>query len=142
MVGVHADTVGRWLKLDKKSLALQRSGRKKGDGCFLNPEQAERIRRLLIDRTPDQLKMAYALWTRQAVRELIVNETGVELAIRTVGEYLKRWGHDAAEAAETCLRAARPGSEALAGRGIPGDSGAGETGGCRDLLGRRNGATQ
>ena len=92
MVGVHADTVGRWLKLDKKSLALQRSGRKKGDGCFLSPEQAERIRRLLIDRTPDQLKMAYALWTRQAVRELIVNETGVELAIRTVGEYLKRWG--------------------------------------------------
>lgn len=92
MVGVHADTVGRWLKLDKKSLALQRSGRKKGDGCFLNPEQAERIRRLLIDRTPDQLKMAYALWTRQAVRELIVNETGVELAIRTVGEYLRRWG--------------------------------------------------
>jgi transposase len=92
MVGVHADTVGRWLKLDKKSLALQRSGRKKGDGCFLKPEQAERIRRLLIDRTPDQLKMAYALWTRQAVRELIVNETGVELAIRRVGEYLKRWG--------------------------------------------------
>jgi transposase len=92
MVGVHADTVGRWLKLDKKSLALQRSGRKKGDGCFLSLEQAERIRRLLIDRTPDQLKMAYALWTRQAVRELIVNETGVELAIRTVGEYLKRWG--------------------------------------------------
>jgi len=92
MVGVHADTVGRWLKLDKKSLALQRSGRKQGDGCFLNPEQAERIRRLLIDRTPDQLKMAYALWTRQAVRGLIVNETGVELAIRTVGEYLKRWG--------------------------------------------------
>jgi hypothetical protein len=36
--------------------------------------------------------MAYALWTRQAVRELIVNETGVELAIRRVGEYLKRWG--------------------------------------------------
>ena len=92
MDGVHADTVGRWLKLDKKSLALQRSGRKKGDGCFLSPEQAERIRRLLIDRTPDQLKMAYALWTRQAVRELIESETGVELAIRTVGEYLKRWG--------------------------------------------------
>jgi transposase len=92
MVGVHADTVGRWLKLDKKSLALQRSGRKKGEGCFLSPERAESIRRLLIDRTPDQLKMAYALWTRQAVRELIVNETGVELAIRTVGEYLKRWG--------------------------------------------------
>ena len=92
MVGVHADTVGRWLKLDPRSLALRKSGRTQGDGCLLTPEQAKRIRGLLIDKTPDQLKMAYALWTRQAVRELIVNETGIELAIRTVGEYLKRWG--------------------------------------------------
>jgi len=43
MVGVHADTVGLWLKLDNKSLALQRSCRKKGDGRILNPAQAERI---------------------------------------------------------------------------------------------------
>jgi transposase len=92
IVGVHADTVGRWLKLDKKSLALQKSGRKKGDGCLLSDEQAEQIRRLLIDKTPDQLKMSYALWTRQAVQELIEDETGVALAIRTVGEYLKRCG--------------------------------------------------
>jgi hypothetical protein len=71
MVEPHADTVGRWLKLDSRSLALQRSGRKTGDGCLLNPEETKHIRRLLIDNTPDQLKMAHALGTLRAARGLI-----------------------------------------------------------------------
>ena len=41
---------------------------------------------------PDQLKLAFALWTRGAVKELIRKRFGVEMPIRTVGEYLKRWG--------------------------------------------------
>jgi len=92
IVGVHADTIGRWLKLDKKSLALSISGRKKGDGSLLTEKQAQNIRSLLIDKTPDQLKLRYALWTRQAVQELIQSRTGIKLAIRTVGSYLSRWG--------------------------------------------------
>lgn len=87
-----ADTVGRWLKLDKKSLALGKSGRKEGEQRLLTTEQEQKIRGLLIDKTPDQLRMAYALWTRQAVQELIRDCCDVVLAIRTVGEYLKRWG--------------------------------------------------
>jgi len=46
----------------------------------------------LIDKTPDQLKLRYALWTREAVQQLIAQETAIKLAIRTVGQYLKRWG--------------------------------------------------
>ena len=46
----------------------------------------------MTDKTPDQLKLDYALWTRQSVQQLILQETGVELAVRTVGDYLKRWG--------------------------------------------------
>jgi transposase len=32
------------------------------------------------------------LWSRRAVRDLIQAEYGIEMPIRTVGEYLKRWG--------------------------------------------------
>ncbi|MDQ2834417.1 MAG: IS630 family transposase, partial [Acidobacteriota bacterium] len=35
----------------------------------------------------------YALWTRQAVSELIEVRTGIRLQVRTVGKYLKRWGY-------------------------------------------------
>ena len=92
IVGAHADTVGRWLKLDEKALALKTRGRKQGEGGLLSDEHAEMIRRLLIDKTPDQLKLPYALWTRRSVKEVIKQRTDVDLAIRTVGEYLKRWG--------------------------------------------------
>ena len=33
-----------------------------------------------------------ALWTRQAVQDLIKQRIGIRLPIRTVGEYLRRWG--------------------------------------------------
>jgi transposase len=36
--------------------------------------------------------MPYALWTRESVRELIKEQFGIALPIRTVGHYLKRWG--------------------------------------------------
>ena len=41
---------------------------------------------------PEELGIDSALWTRQAVRTLIAQVSGVQMPIRTVGEYLKRWG--------------------------------------------------
>ncbi|MBX7128876.1 MAG: IS630 family transposase [Flavobacteriales bacterium] len=41
---------------------------------------------------PDQLKLPYALWSRKAVRLLIKDRYGVELAARTMTEYMRRWG--------------------------------------------------
>ena len=67
-------------------------GRKRGEGRQLAPEQEAEIRRLICDKTPDQLKLGFALWNRQAVSQLIENRLGIKLPIRTVGEYLKRWG--------------------------------------------------
>ena len=32
------------------------------------------------------------LWTRRAVSELIRDKLGIDMPIRTVGDYLKRWG--------------------------------------------------
>ncbi len=95
IVGVHADTVGRWLKCYQargaQALKLKTRGRRKGSGRRLDGDQERIIKQLLTDKTPDQLKMPYALWTRESVRELIKDQLGVDLPIRTVGHYLKRW---------------------------------------------------
>jgi len=92
IVGVHADTVGRWLKLSPRDLKVNRGGRKQGDGRRLTKAQEAHVRKLITDKAPDQLKLDYALWTRKAVMELVEQETGIRMPIRTVGEYLKRWG--------------------------------------------------
>ena len=50
------------------------------------------MRKLITDKTPDQLKMPYALWTRGAVAQLIEQRFGIRLPVRTMGLYLARWG--------------------------------------------------
>ncbi len=69
-----------------------RRGRPAGSCRTLTAEQEEQIQRLICDKRPEQLKLDFALWTRAAVMLLIERECGIRLAVRSVGEYLKRWG--------------------------------------------------
>lgn len=67
-------------------------GRKQGEKRHLTPKQEKEIFFMLIDKNPDQLKLKGCLWTRDNVRDLIRRKYGIDMPIRTVGEYLKRWG--------------------------------------------------
>jgi len=67
-------------------------GRKTGENRLLSAAQEAQIRKLIADKTPDQLKMPYALWTRAAVTQLIEQRFGLRLQVRTKGKYLARWG--------------------------------------------------
>jgi len=42
---------------------------------------------------PNQLKLPFALWTRKAIKEVIEREYEVKIALRTISDYLKRWGY-------------------------------------------------
>jgi transposase len=83
---------GTWKKLGDSSLIPKPKGRKEGDGKFLSDEMEEKIIEIITDRTPDQIKMPFALWSRQAVQELILEKYNIELVITAVGKYLKKWG--------------------------------------------------
>lgn len=82
----------KYLANGAKALSEQHHGLKFGQSRRLNPDQERKIQRSIIDKCPDQLKMDFALWTRQAVRQLVMQEFQIDLPIRTMGEYLKRWG--------------------------------------------------
>ncbi len=97
LLGVRNETVSRWWTaytaggLD--ALPKQRSGRPLGSGRLLSEEQANHIRSLIDQKTPEKLGIASTLWTRRAVGDLIHKEFQIDLADRTVGEYLRRWGY-------------------------------------------------
>ena len=59
---------------------------------MLSDEQADRIKALIDAESPRDLGLPHALWTRRAIGDLIRKESGIDLANRTVGLYLSRWG--------------------------------------------------
>ena len=67
-------------------------GRKFGEKRQLTPAQEKEIRRILIDKHPEQLKLACMLWTRAAVCQLIKDKYDITISLRNMSEYLKRWG--------------------------------------------------
>jgi transposase len=72
-----------------------RTGRPVGTGRTLSDEQAAHIRDLIDHNSPEELGVPSPLWSRRAVRELIHKEYGISIPVRTVGEYLRRWGYTA-----------------------------------------------
>src|ERR671933_646575 len=70
-------------------------GPEPGYGRFLDADQEAEARDLIRRHTPDELDLPFALWSRAAVRELILRRFEVRLAVRTTGTYLARWGFTA-----------------------------------------------
>ena len=46
----------------------------------------------IIGSNPAQLQLEFALWNRRAVMRAIKQLFGIDMPIRTDGEYLRRWG--------------------------------------------------
>lgn len=81
----------RYKKGGKRALKSKKRGAT--GGIKLKKGQAHEVRRLIRDRMPDQLKLPFGLWTREAVGQLICDKYGVELSRWQVGRYLKKWGY-------------------------------------------------
>jgi transposase len=96
LLGVNKNSVNIWhmnyKKYGSKSFKEKPRGHKQGDGRLLTPKQEKQVQRMIIDKMPEQLKLPFALWTRRAIKDLIKRQYGITIAIRTMGDYLHRWG--------------------------------------------------
>jgi transposase len=99
LLGVTRETVSRWWSAyahnGAAALPHQRTGRPTGSGRTLSAEQGARLQAILDAQSPEAVGIAAPLWTRRAVRDLIRQECGVLMPLRTVGAYLRRWGYTA-----------------------------------------------
>ena len=75
-----------------EAIKMRPVGRKVGEKRRLSPEQEKHLQRLMVDKTPEQLKFKFALWTRAAVKEVAFKLFKIDLPLRTISHYLKRWG--------------------------------------------------
>ena len=93
-VGVQRQTVNVWLRRWREQgedgvLDGRRVSPRRGKG-LLSETEARQAQRWITDKTPDQLKLPWALWTSRAVRELIELRFGKRLGLSTVQLYLQR----------------------------------------------------
>ena len=98
-VGVHRGTVSRWCGTYRRNgvsgLGKGRRGRRVGDQRMLTALEARRVQGWITNKCPDQMQLPFALWTAQAVRELISQKFGKTLGLSTMQLDLKRWGFSA-----------------------------------------------
>ncbi|MFZ1428592.1 MAG: IS630 family transposase [Geminicoccaceae bacterium] len=95
VVGVRRQTVNIWLQRYRAQgadgvLDGRRVSPRRGKGVLAADESAK-VQGWIRDRTPDQLKLPFALWTSRAVRDLIAARFGKTLGLSTVQLYLQRW---------------------------------------------------
>jgi transposase len=96
LLGVSRQSVNGWLRAYREQgtegLRSAKRGRRAGEQQALRPWQQAQIAKAIRERNPDQLKLPFFLWTREAVRELIERRFHIRLSLVCVGTYLRRWG--------------------------------------------------
>jgi transposase len=96
MLLLAVSTVYNWIKPykenGKKALEPQKRSRKVGIGRLMNTAQEENIRLMITNYLPENFDSEFSAWSRSAIVELVRQEYGTEIAVRTMGGCLKRWG--------------------------------------------------
>jgi transposase len=92
--GVRYITVRKWMQKYRaggvRSLRAKRRGRP--PGSQLTAAVVQQVRRMIRDRCPEQMKLPFVLWTREAVQQLLAKRFGLQRSVWTVGRLLWQWG--------------------------------------------------
>lgn len=94
LLGVSRQAVSRWYKAYKRLGKRSFKSKKRGNPQepTLKAYQAATIVNMITDKHPEQLKLPFVLWTREAVQKLIKDKFNIEVSLTTVGRYLEKWG--------------------------------------------------
>jgi transposase len=92
--GVARGTISRWIglveRVGRRGLQARRRGRP--PVARLAPRQAATTVRHILSGCPEQMRLPFALWTREAVQELLWRKFALKVSVWTVGRYLRAWG--------------------------------------------------
>lgn len=92
--GVSRQSVAKWVAAagEGGEYALKSAKRGPKERPRMSAAAEKAILKSIRGGCPDQLLLPFALWSREAVVELIWQRTGRRVSVWTAGRYLKRWG--------------------------------------------------
>lgn len=94
-LGIKRQVVSKWWSIYKaKGLVglKMKSRAKKTDSSKVKAHQAAVIKKIILEKTPDQLKFGFMLWTREAVRLTLKKIYRINIGLSAVGRLLKKLG--------------------------------------------------
>ena len=94
-LGIKRQVVSKWWSLYKVagfSGLKMRSRANITDKSKVNIDQSRAVRKVILEKTPDQLNFGFMLWTREAVRLTLKKIYNIEIGLSAVGRLLKKMG--------------------------------------------------
>lgn len=92
---LHRETLSIWVNLykknGKKALVKDSRGAKRYQNSALVKSEENWIRKVIINKTPEQLQLPFMLWNRGSVRDLIKQKYHKELSLTTISRLLLKW---------------------------------------------------
>ena len=96
IVGVHYGVTCRriraWKQGGEQAIKQGQRGRRPEEQRLLTAAQESVLKKLICHKNPDQMKLHFTLWNRKAIQAVVKQMWNLRIAIRTIGDYLKRWG--------------------------------------------------
>ena len=95
-LGIRFQTAYAWKKrLDEAgsdAFVEQKRGPGSSKSARLTPPRLRLLAETVVDKTPEQLKFPFALWSSKAVQEFVRRKFGVDICRRTARRYLSKLG--------------------------------------------------
>ena len=74
-----------------KGILAVKMGSPKDKYSKLNSEQEAVIKKVITEKNPSEAGLSGYLWGRAEVSEHVKRQCGIEMPVRTMGHYLKKW---------------------------------------------------
>jgi len=94
-LGIKRQVVSRWWSTYKESGLSGLKMKSKAnitDKSKVDKDTAIAIKKIILDKTPDQLNFGFMLWTREAVRQVLKRNYNITIGLSAVGRLLKNMG--------------------------------------------------
>lgn len=89
-------TISNWFASFRRNggklVAERRRGPAPGTCAKLDAKQLRKLNQILVDKTPDQLKFKFALWSSKAICAYVRETFGVSIVRRTARRYMNQLG--------------------------------------------------
>ncbi len=94
ITGVSLSAIVQWWKIYKelgyKGLILKKRGPKLWTNSKLSESRVIELKKMLIDKIPNDFNLPYCLWSRQSIQDLIFKFWLVHIPLRTITDYMKK----------------------------------------------------